>query len=124
MVPEARGAEFGEGGSQMNQMSEAIRDLSNAPLPGDIFQLGDNQFVTVVAIDADDLADNSRQTSLVCGRRRHERRIAGVDCRAVRIGQQGRSRSAVHAECAELWVDADDVVCAVRTAKAGAVIRL
>ena len=30
--------------------SGAIRDLSKAPLPGDIFDLGQNEYVTVISI--------------------------------------------------------------------------
>lgn len=34
----------------MNKNSRAIQDLSKPPLPGDIFQLGQNKYITVISL--------------------------------------------------------------------------
>jgi hypothetical protein len=36
----------------MSETSGVIRDLRKAPLPGDIYQLGDNEYVTVISVHA------------------------------------------------------------------------
>jgi len=36
----------------MSETSGVIRDLTKAPSPGDIYQLGDNEYVTVISVHA------------------------------------------------------------------------
>jgi hypothetical protein len=36
----------------MNKTSGVIQDLTKAPLPGDIYDLGNNEYVTVISVHA------------------------------------------------------------------------